>query len=339
METSAQRRGARDPAFHRISIEKIEDLTEAVRDANLQATQLGTTPLSGSLFFGEQEGVTCSSGLLHGRVGLKGPLSCDMITLGAGLRLHSGCWQWLTEAETGGVGIFRAADVHNSLYAPGSLYAAVTLTSDHLESEAAKLELVLDRKTLGGSGVHARRLPSNVVERLARKFDLIHRGKSLDPSAVLDLLTALIEHLGRPPINICRRPGRNHHAHIVHRARTFIHEHLADAISLDAIAEAAQTSRRTLYRAFAEILNDTPQSYVRRLRLHRVREGLAGEAETACTIAVIANQWGMSELGRMAKLYRELFGEKPSETRARAAIEYPANGARTPNRSNLAKSA
>jgi len=41
------------------------------------------------------------------------------------------------------------------------------------------------------------------------------------------------------------------------------------------------------------------------------------ELERASTITLIANQWGTSELGRMAGWYRELFGECPSETLAK----------------------
>ncbi|WP_375341868.1 helix-turn-helix domain-containing protein [Sinorhizobium prairiense] len=100
------------------------------------------------------------------------------------------------------------------------------------------------------------------------------------------------------------------------RARAYIVEHLSEPIALDDIAAAAFASRRTLYRAFADILDDTPQTYVRRLRLHRIRRGLATDRERACTIAVVANEWGISELGRLAGWYRELFGELPSETLA-----------------------
>jgi AraC-like DNA-binding protein len=65
------------------------------------------------------------------------------------------------------------------------------------------------------------------------------------------------------------------------------------------------------------VLDETPQSYVRKLRLHRIRRHLASDAEVLCTITVVANQWGISELGRLSGWYRDLFGELPSETRAR----------------------
>jgi AraC-like DNA-binding protein len=54
-----------------------------------------------------------------------------------------------------------------------------------------------------------------------------------------------------------------------------------------------------------------------RQRLHRSRYDLASDEERACTVALIANQWGISELGRMARRYRDLFGEFPSDTLAK----------------------
>jgi transcriptional regulator GlxA family with amidase domain len=90
-------------------------------------------------------------------------------------------------------------------------------------------------------------------------------------------------------------------------------------LSIDAMAAAANTSRRTLHRAFGAVLDETPQSYVRKLRLHRIRSDLASDAETFCTITVAANRWGIGELGCLSGWYRELFGELPSETLAHRA--------------------
>jgi AraC-like DNA-binding protein len=149
------------------------------------------------------------------------------------------------------------------------------------------------------------------------------------------LLRALIAHLGRAP-RIGNRAGRTDaHAMIVRRARAYILEHLAEPICPDTLAQAAHTSRRTLFRAFAEILDDSPQIYVMRLRLHRIRHDLASDEERACTVALIANQWGISELGRMARRYRDLFGEFPSDTLARQRARARQEGATT----QLARSA
>lgn len=306
----------------RVPISSIEDLSDAVYGAGLEATQMARGGLSGSLAFAEKNGITYSSGFILGTVTLNGPLSPNQVTLGVGLHFSPGSWHWMNEVTTGEVGVFHAGDEHDCHYTPGALYATVTLDEDRLEEEAAREGLILDRRTLGGTGLHARHLHPGVVAWLRQRFERIHGGHHTAPPVKDDvrpvILDAFLNHFGRTPSSRNRGGSRHTHAAIVRRARSYIVEHLSGPIALDDIAAAAFASRRTLYRAFAEILSDTPQSYVRRLRLHRIRHELAGDAERACTIALVATQWGMSELGRMSGWYRELFGERPSDTHANA---------------------
>jgi AraC-like DNA-binding protein len=306
-------------AWSRIPIAKIEDLSDAVLGAGLEATQMSSGDLSGSLAFSQFDGVVYSSGLINGRVGLYGPLSPDMITLGIGLDLAPGTRHWLNEVETGNIGIFYPGDVHDSIYCNGSLYATVTLTAERLEEEAAKSDVVLDRKTLGGTGVHHRNLAAETLLTLKSSVTQVHARQPDAGGAQIGrmMLDALIDHLARPPHLRNGGTSPNCHARLVARAREYIHENLGEPISVDDIAAAAYTSRRTLLRAFTEVLDDTPRSYVRRLRLHRIRHDLASDAERACSIALVANEWGISDIGRMAGRYRELFGELPSVTRSK----------------------
>jgi AraC-like DNA-binding protein len=302
----------------RIPISRIEDLSDAVYGAGLEATQMSAGHMSGGLLFSQKDGVVCTSGLINGRAALFGPLSPTMITIGVGLRLGGGTRHWLNEVETGNVGVFFPGDEHDSIYTPGSLYATVTLTAEKLEEEAAKNDLVLNGPVLGGSGIHTRNLPTEVLAHLRRSFQDIHNnGFAADDATLGDqMLSAVIAHLARPPHPAIRGTHPSYHGRIVERARTYIHEHLSEPMSVDEIAAAAYTSRRTLFRAFLDVLDDAPHNYVRRLRLHRIRHDLASEAERACTIALIANTWGIGDLGRMAGWYRELFGERPSDTHA-----------------------
>jgi len=80
------------------------------------------------------------------------------------------------------------------------------------------------------------------------------------------------------------------------------------------IASAAATSHRTLHRAFHVVLDETPYSYVLKLRLHRIRHELVTDAEAACTITRVAHRWNIADMGRFAGWYRDLFGELPSQT-------------------------
>lgn len=309
----------RSEMWTNIPITQIEDLHNAVYGAGLEATQMSTALLSGNLAFSQHGGILFSSGLINGQVALRGPLSADHLTVGVGLRMGAGTRHWLQETGTGAVGVFNGGDEHDAFYTPGSLYATATLSIERLEEVAAGEELALDRPILGGTGIHSRPLAPASVRRLRQAFELIHSGvPALQRGTHIgeDLLRAIINHIGRVPAGRNQRGGKDAYARIVRRARAYIFEHLADPISLDELAKAAYTSRRSLFRAFADLLDDTPQTYVRRLRLHRIRHDLATEKERACTIALIANQWGISELGRMAGWYRELFGERPSETLA-----------------------
>ncbi|MFK0273272.1 helix-turn-helix domain-containing protein [Ensifer sp. NPDC090286] len=311
-------------AWTAIPIARIEDLKDGVYGAGLDATQMSSAPLSGNLAFTQHDGILYSSGLIHGQVALHGPLSGDHLTVGVGLGMGAGTRHWLDETRSGSVGVFHGGDEHDAFYTPGSLYATATLTIERLEELAAREGLVLDKPVLGGTGIYHRPLPAETTERLKLAFERIHRGRPAawpgEGSVGEALLWTIIHHIAREPFCRNQQGGAQGHARIVARARAYIFEHLEQPIAPDEIARAAYTSRRTLFRAFADILDDTPQGYVRRLRLHRIRHDLASHEERACTIALIANQWGISELGRMASWYHELFGEKPSDTLSRPIV-------------------
>lgn len=309
--------GADHPGWARVPIARIEDLEDAVLGAGLDAVQLSPAPIAGSLLFAQDEDITFGSGFVQGHVALTGPLSETMVTLGLGLHLAPGSRQWLQDVSTGGIGVFFPGDTHEAIYGSGSLYATATLSLDRLEELAAREDLVLDARQLGGSGICHHGLQERKTTLLKQRFAELHQGR-LDPQSADALgrrfLTALIEHLAREPSRKSEHSAAAQHRRIVERARQFIVAHLDMPLSIEAISEAAFASRRTLHRAFVEVLGETPQSYVRKLRLNRIRHDLATESEARCTITIIANRWGISELGRLSGWYRELFGELPSQT-------------------------
>ena len=156
----------------RAPISSIEDLRDAVYGAGLEATQMAKGGISGSLVFAERNGITFSSGFIRGTVALTGPLSTTQLTVGVGLHFSPGSWHWINEVTTGEVGVFHAGDEHDCHYTPGAL-AAFTLDAYRLEEEARE-ELVLDRKTLGGTGLHARHLHPGAVAWLRDRFERLH---------------------------------------------------------------------------------------------------------------------------------------------------------------------
>ena len=306
--------------WHRFKVSQIEDLSNAVLGAELEAIQMAGPPVRGSLAFAAHNGVIFSSGLIEGKITVNGLLSHDAMTLSVALRLGPGSRYWLNTVREGDVGIVLPGDAYDAFYTEVSLYVAATLSAERLEEEVERHGLLLDRRMTFRTGLHARPISPHSLVWLRKQVAHIHQNGTAfdDPTQEVGwaMLRTVIEHYARMPTGAGGGIHPVGRARIVLQARAFIRENLAGPLSLDAIANAAGTSRRTLSRAFLEVLEDTPGNYVRRLRLHRIRRELALEVEAGCPIGRVASRWGIREPGRISGWYRGLFGECPSTTRA-----------------------
>jgi AraC-like DNA-binding protein len=100
------------------------------------------------------------------------------------------------------------------------------------------------------------------------------------------------------------------------RAIDFIESRPGEAIRVSEVCRETGVAWRTLDRAFRERFGIGPKAYLTRRRLGGVREALAA-GPTERRIADVANAWGFWHIGQLARDYRRLFGELPSETRRR----------------------
>ncbi|GLW25765.1 transcriptional regulator [Microbispora amethystogenes] len=100
----------------------------------------------------------------------------------------------------------------------------------------------------------------------------------------------------------------------VKRAVSLIEEHAGEPLTVEDIAEAVGVSARALQEGFRRHLDKTPMSYLREVRLDRVRAELAVTDRVAATVTDVAYRWGFAHLGRFSSVYRQRFGESPSET-------------------------
>jgi AraC-like DNA-binding protein len=106
----------------------------------------------------------------------------------------------------------------------------------------------------------------------------------------------------------------------VQKARAFIESHLDREIDLAGIAAAVNISPRLLQKAFAQEYDCSPMRFVMRSRLERIRQELERSNGNLRIIDVMMN-YGISQGGKFAKDYQQLFGEKPSDTLKRAACQ------------------
>ncbi len=98
------------------------------------------------------------------------------------------------------------------------------------------------------------------------------------------------------------------------RAEAYIMENLQESISAADIANAAKISYPTLYRAFIKYKNTSPMQFVRQQRLEAVHKELMAVEYNRIRVTDVAMNYGFYNLGQFSKVYKEVYGERPSET-------------------------
>jgi AraC family transcriptional regulator, ethanolamine operon transcriptional activator len=111
-------------------------------------------------------------------------------------------------------------------------------------------------------------------------------------------------------------PGRHSvpRTQIIRMAMDFVDQHDRECLSVEQLATAAGVSERTLRDAFLRYFGAPPVQYLNRRTLHQVRTALLAADPSVATVTEIATQFGVWQFGRLARDYRFLFGELPSET-------------------------
>jgi AraC family ethanolamine operon transcriptional activator len=109
------------------------------------------------------------------------------------------------------------------------------------------------------------------------------------------------------------RPRPSHHE-VVERATRFLHDHAGEPVRIPDVSRCAGVSERTLRNAFHHEYGMSPKQFDMRERLYDVRRMLSCAAGRPVTVTDVATEHGFFELGRFAGIYKDAFGETPSET-------------------------
>ena len=94
--------------------------------------------------------------------------------------------------------------------------------------------------------------------------------------------------------------------------------HAVPHLSVTDMCDLLSTPPRHLNRAFQAVHGCPPFRFFRMQRYDDVRRALM-KGKNGATISQIARCFGFTEFGRFAVQYRELFGERPSATLAKAS--------------------
>lgn len=99
----------------------------------------------------------------------------------------------------------------------------------------------------------------------------------------------------------------------VDRACEYALAHLDEPLTILDLCRTLGASRRKLQYCFQETLGTNPVAYLRTLRLNAARRELRRGASLV-SVQDVAARWGFWHLSRFSSEYREMFGERPSQT-------------------------
>lgn len=97
----------------------------------------------------------------------------------------------------------------------------------------------------------------------------------------------------------------------------YVDSHLDEVYTVAHLAEVAGCTVRALQSTFSELCRTSVLGHVKQRRLAAARRRMES-GDSSDSIAAVALACGFPQLGRFSAEYREHFGEKPSETVARA---------------------
>lgn len=149
--------------------------------------------------------------------------------------------------------------------------------------------------------------------------EVAHDGKVLGASIIDQVVIALNAATHNEVLHrdlIARRRARQMVRQVIEYINAAMENQLCPSI-VDVCTDI-KVSQRNLQYNFKKIVGLTPNTYLYRLRLNRVRAQLSNPANADVTVTRIATHWHFWHLGRFANDYRQLFGESPSTTLRRA---------------------
>ncbi|NJS39420.1 MAG: AraC family transcriptional regulator [Rhodobacteraceae bacterium] len=105
--------------------------------------------------------------------------------------------------------------------------------------------------------------------------------------------------------------------HRLRRVVDHIHDHPADDLSLDALADVAALSRFHFHRVYNAVVGETAANTVRRMRLHRAAVALAQGTDP---ISTIAKRVGYPQIASFTRAFSGHYGLTPAAFRNRGEL-------------------
>ncbi|MEJ2814764.1 helix-turn-helix domain-containing protein [Caulobacter sp. CCG-8] len=289
---------------------------------DLSITQLTPEPCRGHLLRASLGDMGFDSGAFDGDLRVRGVMSRKAFSLVSVMEQEGVLNQWGHRVEEGDIVAIPPGGELDGRFQGHVAYAVVTAPWGLVMQRAEAFEWLADPCFWTEPAVYspppeARAACKRVLQGCAGMLRAMSGGVPSGAVAFLrnELLDGLLTALAEVKVEGARRQGALNAARIVRGAEDFLESGGArQAVQIEDICVALNISRRTLYRAFHDLLDISPKAYLRLKNMSAARARLLDAGRHPTTVTQVALDQGFWELGRFSGAYRAMFGESPSET-------------------------
>ena len=289
---------------------------------DLTVTQLSPGPCLGQLLRANLGDMDFDAGGFDGDLRVRGTLARKAFSIVSVLERGGATNQWGHPVAEGDILVVPPGEDLDGRFQGRTAYAVVTVPSGLLMRRAEAFEWLAEPRCWTEVAVYSPPPPARAPCRdLLRNCAALIRtqGEGLPARTIdvlrQDLLDGVLTALAQAKAPAARRPGVLNAARIVRGAEDLIEGGgTRRTIQIDDVCRGLNISRRTLYRAFQDLLDVSPKAYLRMKNLSAARARLLDATRRPTTVTQVALDHGFWELGRFAGAYRTMFGESPSET-------------------------
>jgi AraC-like DNA-binding protein len=302
------------------SLDSFEGLHQAIRGSHVEVMQLGRGKFRGSLSHVGIGDFSLSIGTFSVGVRTQRVATDDKLVIGMLLNSEDRVTHWSFDMRPADVLVMPPSTEHDGSFHGAASYAAIRLDlaevtsifkgEPRLSDPATWIRKNHYRANSSIDVASTRRLPL-IVSRLARQqATLSDSAADFWKRSIVDAVTATIAH-SLPPDTGGPLPSA---MQLVWNVEDYLDASGVRPVHVSEICAHFNVSRRSLHRAFYDVLGLGPVTFLRHKRLCSIHSVLRESDPATVTVAQVAMQQGFIELGRFSHYYHSLFGEYPSET-------------------------
>jgi AraC family ethanolamine operon transcriptional activator len=307
-------------AVNTCRLDSFEGLHQAIQGSHVDVMQLGRGKFRGSLSHVGIGDFSLSIGSFSVGVRTQRVPTDDKLVVGMLLDAEDRVTHWSFDMRPADVLVMPPCTEHDGIFHGAAAYAAIRLDlaeitslfggEARLSDPAAWLEKNRFRADPSIGAAARQRLPL-IVARLARQQSgMSDAVADFWKRSIVDAMTGTIVH-SLPPDSRGPLPAASQ---LVGKVGDYLDAAGLRPVHISEICAQLNVSRRSLHRAFYDVLGMGPITFLRHKRLCAIHSVLRDSNPATVTVAQVAIQHGFIELGRFSHYYDSLFGEYPSQT-------------------------